>query len=203
MQFSQYRPRLPPFRVLALAAICFIAVACTTVTTQSFKVSDSPNVEAVYLATDADFGKYDRLTAEEMGIYFPEDAAPSEDDQQRTRQIFREAFLGELTDYQIVDENGPATLAVQATLVDFRKAAYVDATTVRRELRDIVEPGALLFLMELKDSKSGMVLARAVDSASAPAFSSSTSGTNWASVESSADRWAKLFRQFLDDNLNQ
>ena len=203
MQIVQHRPRLSPFRVLALAAVCFIAVACTTVTTQSFKVADSPNVEAVYLATDADFGKYDRLTAEEMGIYFPEDAAPSDDDQQRTRQIFREAFLGELTDYQIVDKNGPTTLAVQATLVDFRRAAYVDATTVRRELRDIVEPGALLFLMEMKDSKSGKVLARAVDSASAPAFSSSTSGTDWTSVEMAADRWAKLFRQFLDENLNE
>jgi len=204
MQFAQHRPRLSPFRILALAVICFIAAACTTVTTQSFKVADSPNVEAVYLATDVDFGKYDRLTAEEMGIYFPEDAAPSENDQQRTRQIFREAFLGELADYQIVDENGPTTLAVQATLVDFRKAAYVDATTVRRELRDIVEPGALLFLMELKDSESGKVLARAVDSASAPAFSSSTAtATDWTSVESAADRWAELFRNFLDENLDK
>jgi hypothetical protein len=203
MQNVQYRLGLLPYRVLVLAAVCLVAVACTTVTTQSFKVTDSPNVEAVYLATDADFGKYDRLTAEEMGIYFPQDAAPSEDDQQRTRQIFREAFLGELTDYQIVDKKGPTTLAVQATLVDFRKAAYVDATTVRRELRDIVEPGALLFLMELKDSKSGMVLARAVDSASAPAFSSTVSGTDWTSVEMAADRWAKLFRQFLDENLNE
>ena len=201
MRNVQYRLRLSP--VLALAAVSFIAVACTTVTTQSFKVTESPNVEAVYLATDADFGKYDRLTAEEMGIYFPEDAAPSEDDQQRTRQIFREAFLGELTDYQIVDENGPATLAVQATIVDFRKAAYVDATTVRRELRDIVEPGALLFLMELKDSKSGKILARAVDSASAPVFSNSTTGTDWTSVEMAADRWATLFRQFLDENLRK
>jgi len=179
MRNVQYRLRLSP--VLALAAVSFIAVACTTVTTQSFKVTDSPNVEAVHLATDADFGKYDRLTAEEMGIYFPEDAAPSEDDQQRTRQIFREAFLGELTDYQIVDKKGPTTLAVLATLVDFRSATYVDASTVRRELRDIVEPGALLFLMELKDSKSGKVLARAVDSASAPAFSSSATGTDWTS----------------------
>jgi hypothetical protein len=203
MQNVQYRLGLLPYRVLVLAAVCLVAVACTTVTTQSFKVTDSPNVEAVYLATDADFGKYDRLTAEEMGIYFPEDAAPSEDDQQRTRRIFREAFLGELTDYQIVDKKGPTTLAVQATLVDFRKAAYVDATTVRRELRDIVEPGALLFLMELKDSKSGKVLARAVDSASAPAFSNTVSGTDWTSVEMAADRWAKLFRQFLDENLNE
>ena len=202
MQFIQRRLRLSS--ALALAAVCLITVSCTTVTTQSFKVTDSPNVKAAYLATDADFGKYDRLTAEEMGIYFPEDAAPSADDQQRTRQIFREAFLGELTDYQIVDENGPTTLAVQASLIDFRHASTADATMVRRELRDIVEPGALLFLMELKDSESGRILARAADSASAPAFSSSTAtATDWTSVESAAGRWAELFRQFLDENLNK
>jgi hypothetical protein len=201
MQFTQHRLQLPP--IPALAAVCLITVSCTTVTTQSFKVTDSPNVKAAYLATDADFGKYDRLTAEEMGIYFPADAAPSTSDQQRTRQIFREAFLGELSDYQIVAENGPTTLKVQASLVDFRNATSADATMVRRELRDLVEPGALLFLMELKDSESGKILARAADSASAPAFSSSVSGTDWTSVESAADRWAKLFRQFLEDNLNE
>ena len=202
MQFTQHRLRPSP--VLALAAVCLITVSCTTVTTQSFKNTDSPNVKAAYLATDADFSKYDRLTAEEMGIYFPENAAPSVGDQQRTRQIFREAFLGELTNYQIVDENGPTTLAVQASLVDFRSATYVDASTVRRELRDIVEPGALLFLMELKDSKSGRILARAADSASAPTFSSSTATTtDWTSVESAAARWAELFRKFLDENLNK
>ena len=203
MQFAQHRPRLSPFRILALAVICFIAAACTTVTTQSFKVADSPNVEAVYLATDVDFGKYDRLTAEEMGIYFPEDAAPSADDQQRTRQIFREAFLGELNAFQIVDGPGPTTLMVQATLVDYRNATSVNASLVRRELRDIVEPGALLFLMELKDSETGKILARAADSASAPAFSNSVSGTDWTSVELAADRWAKLFRQFLEENLGE
>ena len=201
MQFTQHKLGLPP--ILALAAVCLLTVSCTTVTTQSFKVADSPNVKAAYLATDADFGRYDRLTAEEMGIYFPADAAPSTSDQQRTRQIFREAFLGELTDYQIVTENGPTTLAVQASLLDYRKATSVDATMVRRELRDIVEPGALLFLMELKDSESGKILARAADSASAPAFSSSETGTDWTSVESAADRWAELFRKFLDENLNK
>jgi hypothetical protein len=202
MHFAQNRTHLSP--LLALPAICLLAIGCTTVTTESFRVTDSPNVEAVFTATDADFGKYDRLTAENMGIYFPTDAAPSADDQQRTRQIFREAFLGELTGYQIVEENGPSTLMVQATLIDFRNASSADVMAVRRELRDIAKPGALLFLMELKDSVSGKTLARAADSASSPSFSATADvGTDWTSVESAADRWAKLFRQFLDENLNR
>jgi len=202
MHFVQCRTRLSP--LLACAAVCWLVAGCSTVTTESFRVTDSPNVEAVFIATDADFGKYDRLTAENMGIYFPTDAAPSADDQQRTREIFREAFLGELTEYQIVEENGPSTLMVQATLIDFRNASSADVMAVRQELRDIAKPGSILFLMELRDSVSGKTLARAADSASSPSFSSSADGgTDWTSVETSADRWAKLFRQFLDENLNK
>jgi hypothetical protein len=179
-----------------------LSVGCTTVTTRSFNVNDSSKVEASYIAENADFGKYDRLTSEDMGIYFPSDAAPSVDDQNRTRQIFRDAFFGELKDYQIVKGTGPTTLLVQATLIDFRDATAADVMSVRRDLRDIARPGALLFLMELKDSETGVTLARAADSASFPELSSG-SQTDWETVESSTARWAGLFRQFLDENLNK
>ena len=83
-------------------------------------------------------------------------------------------------------------------------ASRANLPNVRRELEDIARPGALMFMMELKDSVSGEVLARAADSASAPAFSTSAdTATDWDAVEKAADRWAKLFREFLDNNLNQ
>lgn len=188
--------------VLPVAGL--LTAACTTTTTQSFNVNKNAQVETSYVATDADFGKYDRLFASDMGIFFPTDAAPSLDDQRRTRQIFREAFLGELSGYQIVREKGPSALDVQATIIDYRNATGADVPNVRRELRDIARPGALMFLMELKDSESGKVLARAADSASAPAFSTSAdTNTDWDAVETAAMRWAQLFRQFLDNNLNK
>lgn len=191
-------------RLIALPLVVLFAAACTTTTTQSFNVNKNAQVESSYVATDADFGKYDRLFASDMGIFFPTDAAPSLDDQRRTRQIFREAFLGELSGYQIVREKGPSALDVQATIIDYRNASGADVPNVRRELKDIARPGALMFLMELKDSKSGKVLARAADSASAPAFSTSAeTATDWEAVEIAAKRWATLFRQFLDNNLNQ
>ena len=190
--------------LIALPVAGLLTGACTTTTTQSFNVNKNAQVEASYIAADADFGKYDRLFASDMGIFFPTDAAPSLDDQKRTRQIFREAFLSELTSYKIVREKGPSALDVQATLIDYRNASGADVPNVRRELRDIARPGALMFLMELKDSESGQILARAADSASAPAFSTSAETvTNWEAVEAAAARWATLFRQFLDDNLNK
>jgi hypothetical protein len=82
--------------LLALAVFGLLITGCTTTTTQSFNVRDNPEIEASYIAVDADFGKYDRLFASDMGIFFPTNAAPSIEDQQRTRQIFRKAFLAEL-----------------------------------------------------------------------------------------------------------
>lgn len=190
-----------------LAFVCINVLlmgACTTVTTQSFNVSKNANVEAARIATDADFSKYNELIADDMGIFFPQDATPSEGDQEKLRQIFRAAFLAELTEYTLVDQSGPNVMRVQATLVDFRGATYADLPLVRRELRDIARPGALLFLMEFKDSESDRILARAADSAAAPKFATSSGETtDWTSVETAAQRWAGLFRQFLDDNLGQ
>lgn len=191
------------FRATAMA-LAVLTSACTTTTTQSFNVTRNPRVEASVIAVDADFGRYDRILASDMGIFFPEDAAPSDADQERTRQIFRKAFLGELVGYEIVREKGPTTLEVQPTLIDLRNATSPELPGMRRELREIARPGAIIFLMELKDSKSGKILARAADSASAPAFSTSTATlTDWGAVENAAARWARLFREFLDGNLNK
>ena len=202
MNVSRLTLRDLPWIALALAGL--LSSACTTTSTQSFNVPKNSKVETSYIAVDADFGKYDRLFASDMGIFFPTDAAPSIEDQQRTRQIFRKAFLAELQGYRIVRTAGPTALNVQATLIDYRNASGADVPNVRRELKDIARPGAIMFLMELKDSESDKVLARAADSASAPAFSTSAdTSTDWTAVETAAARWAKLFRQFLDDNLSR
>ena len=189
---------------LSTIALAVMLSSCTTTTTQSFNVTKNPRVEASVIAVDADFSRYDRILANDMGIFFPEDAAPSVADQERTRQIFRTAFLGELVDYQIVRSPSPTALEVQPTLIDLRNATSPELPGMRRELREIARPGALIFLMELKDPRSGKILARAADSASAPRFSTSTSTiTDWGAVEDAAARWARLFREFLDENLNQ
>jgi len=190
--------------MIVLAAASLLLVGCTTVTTQSFKTNKNSNIESSQIAIGADFGKYDQLTADGMGIFFPEGAAPSEEDQQRVREIFRTAFLSELQAYTIVENKGPTTLEVRPSLVDYRKSLGGDAHLVRRNLRDLAVPGSLVFLMELVDSKSGEVLARGADSASVPTFGvGDDTVTDWDAVQSAAERWAKLFRSFLDENLNK
>jgi hypothetical protein len=181
-----------------------IISGCTTVTTQSFQRTASSNVEASYVATDADFGKYDQLLGEDMGIYFPESSPLPEADLQRIRQIFRDAFLGELAGYEIVQSAGPSVMTVQASLIDLRDADLGDVPDMRAGLDAVARPGVLVFTMEMRDSATDRVLARAADSTSNPKIGTGRGRTtDWDDVQTAAQYWASLFRQFLDQNLDQ
>jgi hypothetical protein len=118
------------------------------------------------------------------------------------RTIFRSAFLDELSGYTIADEPGPGVMLVDASLIDLRSALYADIPNLRREVRDVAKPGSLVFLMELSDSQTERVLARAADSSLNPEIGvDDIEGSEWDTVESAARHWASLFRQFLDQNL--
>jgi hypothetical protein len=179
-------------------------VACATVETQSFVVNKGSRVESAQIAVGADFSKYDRLQAADMGIFFPSGKEMRPEDLQRLRQSFRDAFLGELEGYSISREPGPATMKVEASLIDLRGSAGAGSAlySMRRDIRDLATAGSLVFLMEMKDSETGEVLARAADSAKAPPLGSGTNGeTDWQAVDEAAAHWARLFREFVDENL--
>jgi len=184
--------------------LCLPLFACTTVESQSFTATPNSKVDAAFVANDANFAKYDRLLADEMGIFFPQDSYTPPEDTQRIRQIFRSAFVDELQGYTVVETAGPSTMKVQASLIDLRNSSDGTLMSLRKELRDIASQGELLFLMEMRDSESDRILARAADSAQAPTFATDEgSTTDWNSVEDAARKWASLFRQFLDQNLGK
>jgi hypothetical protein len=112
--------------------------------------------------------------------------------------------MDELDAYSISRQPGPTTMRVEASLIDLRDTldTRAAAESMRPELRDLATPGSLIFLMELKDSQTGEVLARAADSARAPEFGTAADKqTDWAAVDDAATHWARLFRTFLEDNL--
>ena len=187
----------------AAIAVLMILAGCTTVETTSFRTTGNSNVDSAYIATDADFSRYNQLLVDDMGIFFPTSTGLPENELARIREIFREAFLSELAGYQLTQESGPDMLRVSASLIDLRNASYSEIPDIRRDLREYARPGKLLFLMELKDSGTGKVLARAGDSQAAPRFATgANTEIEWNSVEDAAQHWASLFRQFLDQNLN-
>ena len=191
-------------RVQAFIIASLVLTGCSTVETQSFTRSTGGNVESAQIAVDADFSRYDRLQAEEMGIFFPTGVAMQAADLQRLRQTFRDAFLAELEGYSISREPGPTTMKVQASLIDLRNSTGADVSSLRRDVRDMATAGSLVFLMEMKDSQTDRVLARAADSAKTPALGTGeSSATDWQAVDDAARHWATLFRQFLDQNLGR
>lgn len=187
---------------LAVLMAAVALSACVSVESTTYRTPEVTNVEYVQVATDADFGRYDRLKAQPLGIYFPRSMTLPDEDNQRIRQIFRKAFIAKLQGFEITNETGPDVMAVQASLIDMRSGGVMPS--LRRGIDELARPGKIVFLMEMNDSESGRTLARAADSASAPTFASEAgTDTDWASVEAAAERWATLFRAFLDQNLSR
>jgi hypothetical protein len=171
-----------------VVAVALITSGCSTTTTQSFQRTKNSNVEASYVATDANFGKYSQLRGEDMGIFFPES---------RIRQIFRDAFLGELEGYEIVENTGPQVMTVQASLIDLREADLGDVPDMRPGLDAVARPGVLVFTMEMRDSATDRVLARAADSTSNPKIGTGGGrSTDWNDVQTAAQFW-------VDQNLDR
>jgi hypothetical protein len=173
--------------LIAVVASSLALSACSTVETQSFVVGKGGQVESARIAVDADFSKYDRLQAADMGIFFPTGTAMRDEDLRRLRQTFRDAFTAELEDYSISREPGPTTMLVEASLIDLRGGSGAAAMSLSREVRDLATTGSLVFLMEMKDSETGRVLARAADSAKAPALGTGDTDTDWQAVDDRRD----------------
>ena len=197
--------KIQQVRQLGLIMLACVAIsACTTVETQSFKVGKAGNVESATIAVDADFSKYDKPQAVDMGIYFPANISLSLEDQKRLRAAFRSAFIAKLEGYEISREPGPTTMTVQASLIDLRNSSGMSPPALSQDISRFATNGSLVFLMEMRDSMSDKVLARAGDSAKAPALATGEGQlTDWKAVEEAAEHWATLFRGFLDNNLGR
>lgn len=186
--------------LVLLALVC--TQACTTTTYESYRPVENRNVDIAYVAASADFGKYRRLQAEEMGIFYPTHAPASEEDLMRVRGEFRDAFLGKISDYEIVDQPGPDVLKVRASLVDLRNTAADRLPNIADDLNEILEPGKLTFLIEMRDSETDNLLLRAADTQKSPDVNLPDGGPMSEDISDAADYWAELFKNFLDTNLS-
>ena len=189
--------------VLITTTVMLLGGCSTTTIVEPFYRPEGARVEQAYVSPDADFSIYSKLLAQPLEIYYPTDApAPSEDELNRLRQIFRDAFLGELADdYEIVEEPGPDVLTVLAQIIDLKVTGPLGNFESTGRLRHLVTKGQLTFLMELRDSQTDRVLARAGETEDGAQTSLTEEDASWAEVEVAAQRWAGLFRSWLDENL--
>lgn len=190
-------------RVPLLIAACAALSACVParVSTTVYERPSNTVVEAAYVKPGVDFSRYSKLTTEGLEIYYPETARPVPDaDIERIRATFRDAFRRAVGDaYPVVDEPGPGVLAVRAQLIDMAITGARANYSASGRLRDLVARGELTFIMEVADSRTGEVLARAADRTTD--VSSAGEAAGWQDVEAAADYWARLFRDWLDRSL--
>ena len=190
--------------LIAIPALALVVGACTTTTVEKFNAVPDSRVDSAYVKPGVDFSRYRRLQPVPLEIYYYEGAIePHPEDLQRLRRIFREAFLGKIgDDYAIVDQPGADVLHVRASLVDLDLSPVTGDVPVKGRAASLVASGQLTFFMELADSQTGEVLVRAADKEKAPAqIAGAASDRDWSRTEAAADRWAQLFRDFLDRNL--
>ena len=178
--------------------------ACATTDTDTFyRVQNPQKVDQAYIRAGTDFSKYRKLMADPLGVVFLKGAnEPSEEDLNRIRASFRTAFKEAVgRDYEIVDFPAHDVLRVHADLVDL-KITY-DGTTEPRvggRIKNLLTPGKLTFIMELRDSRTGTVLARAADTEKS---ADGEGVSDWDEVDIAAEHWAKTFREWLDENLRR
>jgi uncharacterized protein DUF3313 len=176
--------------------------ACSTTTYESYRPVKNAKTDIAFVAASADFGQYSRLMGEEMGIFYPSHASVSEQDLTRVRTAFRESFLAELTDYQIVDKPAKDVLKISISLVDLRGTAADRLPQLSREINEILKPGKLTFVIEMSDSLTGNAILRAADTQRSPAIDLAEDGSaSPDEVRAAAEYWAQLLRSFLDKNL--
>lgn len=190
-----------------LVAACVLLMAgCVKTTVDTYRSVPDARADSAFVKPGVDFSRYRRLQPVPLEIYYYEGiGAPDPDDIDVVRRIFREAFLGKIgDDYQLVDEPGPDVLHVRASLVDLELSPVPDDLPVKGRAASLVAAGQLTFFMELADSQSGEVLARAGDKEKAPAqIAGAATDRDWARTAEAADRWAQMFRDFLDENLGR
>ena len=189
-----------------LAACVALTAGCVKTTVDTYRSVPGSRVDSAYVKPDADFSRYTQLQPVPLEIYFYAGvSAPDPADIDHVRRIFREAFIGKIgDDYKLVDAPGPDVLHVRASLVDLEMSAVPDDLPIRGRAASLVAAGQLTFFMELADSQTGEVLARAGDKEKAPAqIAGAATDRDWARTEEAAERWAQMFRDFLDENLGK
>ncbi len=102
----------------------------------------------------------------------------------------------------LVQEPGPDVLRVRAQIIDLKLTGAVGSFEPTGRLRELVAKGQLTFLMEVSDSLTDHVLGRAGETEDGTSTSLSAEEASWAEVEAAADRWATMFRIWLDNNIS-
>ena len=188
---------------VVLAAVLSLHACTRTVVTGSFNRVPNTAVEYAYINEQADLSQYTKLMNGGLEIYYPDnEERPDPAEIDRIRGYFRDAFTNAIGDaWEIVDQPAPGVMKVRGQVIDMKMTSGGTVLDVSGRLRDVVAHGELTFLMEMSDSVTGKVLARAGDKSTD--ISAGRDDATWDDVRRAAEYWAGLFRNWLDNYLGE
>jgi hypothetical protein len=166
---------------------------------------------AVYVKPGADFSIYKRVRILDVYIAFKKDwqrehRGVTKNDMERIKrrlaEMFREVFVDVLEKggYPVVYEDGDDVLLIRPAIIDLDITAP-DVMTAGRSRTYVTSAGAATLYIELYDSTTGEILARAIDRKSGRNYGSwrmSSSVTNSAEARRILKQWARMLKEGLD-----
>lgn len=175
-------------------------------------------LQAVFVKPDAEIPAYRNVKLDPVEVSFARNWEPNRGGRSQVSRLdsgdveairtnvadlFRETLRTELArgGYQLVDEAGPDTLRVTAAVVDLYITAP-DTMSAGRSRTYTADAGRMTLVAELRDSVTGEILARAVDTRSARTtgqMSWTNRVTNTADARRAMTVWATALRQALDE----
>lgn len=183
------------------------------------RVEDSA-ADVLYVLPEADFAVFDSFIVLEPYVAFRRDwqrdvnrAATStarqvsEDDMQEMKsqvaEMFREVFVERLESggFSVVDEPGENVMILRPAILNLDITAP-DVASAGRSRTYVTHAGSASLFVELFDSDTGQILARAVDSRRArtsPTFQWATSVSNRAEASRVLGTWAGMLVERLNE----
>jgi Protein of unknown function (DUF3313) len=209
-------------QLAAIAGVLLVAAALAAeasprntvpeVTTDGLHRIDGGPLAGAWAKPGVDLSAYAkiRLLPAEMGFREVKDPGlrrdatdfPLDDGQrQRLKETLHEAFvteLGKSKRFELTDEAGPGVLEIRGAIVDV--VSHVPEQPVGRGAIFVRSLGEATLVVELRDSETHEVLARAVDRRAAERDFPGRSNTvsTLAEVRRAAERWADLLRRRLE-----
>ncbi len=178
----------------------------------------SKQLDHLYKLPGADFSGYKRVRLDPIEVEFDKNWKPNDstrspsqrlnsDDIQKIKQAladeFRKVFTKELTEngYPVVNDNGDDVLRVSAAIVNLYITAP-EKMSAGRSRTYTTSAGHMTLVAELRDSVTGKLMARAVDSVrgrDTGTFMITNSVTNLGAARTALSQWARILRDGLDD----
>jgi len=216
----RFRTLLAPMLLLCAAALAGCASTRPAMPDEWDGLVRQPGtrLNAVFVKPDAEIVAYRNVLLDPVEVSFARNWDPNRggrsqvgrlnaSDMQAIQtglaELFRETFRAELArgGYQLVDETGPDTLRVTASIVDLYVTAP-DTMSAGRSRTYTANSGRMTLVAELRDSVTGEILARAVDARSGRstgAWDITNRATNTNDARRAMGIWARALREALDE----